>query len=304
MPVYTHVLDSLFPIEHIDIPDVNYPCTNLDLYDSLEDAADDLEIGKKIFNKQKQVYSEPEIPITLPDLPIHLNACDLLHIDSIRFMIETDTDLIDNSKIFYSVLAIEPIGINVVLNVHDCRDEILNDNSLELTFDSADDAYVNIDFEVETVQSDNFIEFGLNFYLTQFSENFECDCESGSCSICTKINFVMQPDSKVQTDATNCELDLCAELKKARNAENIKATLWEERSAEKLGEVSIPVSHTQQLPVEGELLMQQFAWRRKKKHLALDDKVVLMKQFLLKTSFLDAMVENISLIVQNWQLPP
>ncbi|KOM28222.1 hypothetical protein LR48_Vigan511s004500 [Vigna angularis] len=220
------------------------PPTNLFRKFSLEDAADDLEIGKKIFNKQKQVYSEPEIPITLPDLPIHLNA----------------------------LLAIEPIGINVVLNVHDCRDEILNDNSLELTFDSADDAYVNIDFEVETVQSDNFIEFGLNFYLTQFSENFECDCESGSCSICTKINFVMQPDSKVQTDATNCELDLCAELKKARNAENIKATLWEERSAEKLGEVSIPVSHTQQLPVEGELLMQQFAWRRKKKHLALDDK--------------------------------
>lgn len=79
----------------------------------------------------------------------------------------------------------EPIGINVVLNVHDCLDEILNDNSLELTLDSIDDAYVNIDFETEIVQSDNFIKLGLNFGLTQFSKNFERDCESSSYSICT-----------------------------------------------------------------------------------------------------------------------
>lgn len=65
----------------------------------------------------------------------------------------------------------------------------------------------------------------------------------------------MQSDSKFLTNATNCELDLFAKLKKARNEENIKAALWEEGSAEKHKEVSIPMSQTQQLPVEGELLL-------------------------------------------------
>ncbi|KOM57577.1 hypothetical protein LR48_Vigan11g061000 [Vigna angularis] len=200
--------------EHIDILDVHYPCTDLDLYDSLEDAADDLEIGKKIFNERKQVYSEPEIPITLPDLPIHSNACDLLHTDSIGFMTETDTNLIDHSKIFDSVSAIEPIGINVVLNGHDCRDEILNDNSLELTFDSAIDAYVNIDAELIT-------------------------------------------------DAINCEFDdEAAELNENAGVV-IKEFMVDEgeciATALSEPEVSILVSHTQQLPVEGELLMQKFA---------------------------------------------
>ncbi|KOM47649.1 hypothetical protein LR48_Vigan07g135300 [Vigna angularis] len=162
MPMHTHVVDSLLPTEHIYIPDVHYPCIDPDLYDSPKDVAYDLEIGNKIFNEQKQIYSEPEIPITLPYLPIHSNACDLRHTDSI---------------------------------------------GLELTFDYVDDVFVNIDFEVETVQSDNFIELGLNFDLTQFSENFECDCESGSCSIYTEIDSVLQPDSKLITDAINSEFD-------------------------------------------------------------------------------------------------
>ncbi|KOM45633.1 hypothetical protein LR48_Vigan06g093900 [Vigna angularis] len=273
--VHTHVVDSLFPVEHIDIPDVQYPCTDLDLNDSLEDAVDDLEIGKKIFNEQKQVYSELEIPNTLPDLPIHSNSCDLMRTDSIGFMTDTDTNLIDHSKIFDSVSAIEPIGLKVVLNGHDCRDEILNDNSLELTFDSVDDGYINIDFEVETVQSDNSIELGLNFDLTQFSENFECDCESGSCPICIEIDYVLQTDSKRITDVINCEFDdHAAELNENTGADTKEIMINEgECTATSLTEpeISIPVSHTQQLPVEGKLLMEQFAGRRKKKHLVLDD---------------------------------
>ncbi|KOM37612.1 hypothetical protein LR48_Vigan03g099400 [Vigna angularis] len=108
---------------------------------------------------------------------------------------------------------------------------------------------------METVESENLIELGLNFDLTQFSENFKCDCESGSCSICTEINSVTQPELRVLTDAPNFELDCCAELKEAKNAKNTKAIIWEEESAERFGKISSLVPHTQQMPVEGEMLL-------------------------------------------------
>ncbi|KOM58043.1 hypothetical protein LR48_Vigan11g107600 [Vigna angularis] len=218
-----------------------------EVFKSSEDAADDLEIGKKIFNEQKQVYFELEIPNTLPDLPIHSNTCDLLHTDSIGFITDTNTELIDHSKKF-SVSAIEPIGKSCI----------------------------NIDFERKIVQSDDFIELGLNFDLTQFSENFECDCESGSCPICIEINYVLQ------TDVINCESDdHAAELNENTGAD------------------------TKEIMInEGEILLQQLAVKRKKKHRAVDDKAILIKHFLLKISLLNQMVEGISLIVQIWQLPP
>ncbi|KOM50041.1 hypothetical protein LR48_Vigan08g086800 [Vigna angularis] len=258
MPVHTHVVDSLLPTEYIDIPDVHYPCIDPDLYDSPEDAADDLEIG---------------------------------------FMIETDIDLIDHSKIFDSVSAIEPIGVNVVLIGHGCRDEILNDNSLELTFDSTDDAYVNIDFEIETVQSDNFIELGLNFDLSQFSENFECDCEFGSCSIYTEIDYVLHPDSKLITYAINCEFDDQAVELNENPGAVIKEFMIDEGecTTTTLNEpkVSIPVSHS--TTASGRRATDATICLEKKEETSyFDDRVVLMKQLLLKTSLLNPMAENIS----------
>ncbi|KOM24913.1 hypothetical protein LR48_Vigan17s000900 [Vigna angularis] len=147
-------------------------------------------------------------------------------------MTHTDTDLSDHSEIFDSVSAIEPIG----------------------------EGSVNIDLEIETVKSDNFIELELSFDLTQFSENFECDCESGSFSICAKIDYVLQPDSKFITDVINCEFDdKDAELKENTGADIKEFMIDEEEyTATSLSEpeLSIPVSHTQQLPVEGEILLQ------------------------------------------------
>ncbi|KOM43869.1 hypothetical protein LR48_Vigan05g147400 [Vigna angularis] len=137
---------------------------------------------------------------------------------------------------------------------------------------------INIDFERETVHSDDFIELGLNFDLTQFSENFECDCESGACSICTEIDYALQPDSKFITGDINCEFDdKDAELKENAGADIKKLMIAEE---------------------------EYTATRRKKKHFAADDRAILMTQFLLKISLLNPMVEGISLIVQIWQLPP
>ncbi|XP_052735637.1 uncharacterized protein LOC128197582 [Vigna angularis] len=217
--------------------------------DSPEDAADNLEFGKKLLSEQKQVYSEPEIPI-LPDLPTHSNACDLTHTDSIGFMTDTDTNLIDHSKIFNSVSAIEPIS----------------------------ESSVNINFERKTVQSDDFTELGLNFDLAQFSENFECDCESGSCSICAEIDYALQPNSKFITDAINCEFDdKDAELKENAGADIKKLMITEE---------------------------EYTAMRRKKKHFVADDRAILMTQFLLIFSLLNHVMESISLIVQIWQHPP
>ncbi|XP_017416222.1 uncharacterized protein LOC108327050 isoform X1 [Vigna angularis] len=48
-----------------------------------------------------------------------------------------------------------------------------------------------------------------------------------------------------------------AELKEIKNVEYTKAVIWEEESAERLGKISSLVPHTQQLPVEGEMLLQQ-----------------------------------------------
>ncbi|KOM31232.1 hypothetical protein LR48_Vigan01g078700 [Vigna angularis] len=156
---------------------------------------------------------------------------------------------------------------------------------------------VNIDFEIETVQSDDFIELGLNFDLTQFSENFECDCESGSCSICAEIGYALQPNSKFITDAIKCEFDdKNAELKENAGADIKELMIDEEEyTATSLSEpeIFIPVLHTQQLLVEGEILLKQIATRR-----------ILMKQFFLKFSLLNPVIENISLLVQVWQLPP
>ncbi|KOM26114.1 hypothetical protein LR48_Vigan232s000100 [Vigna angularis] len=58
-------------------------------------------------------------------------------------------------------------------------------------------------------------------------------------------------------------------------------------------EIAIPVSHTQQMLVEGEILLKQIATRK-----------ILMKQFFLKFPLLDPKAKNISLLVQVWQLPP
>ncbi|KOM41385.1 hypothetical protein LR48_Vigan04g158300 [Vigna angularis] len=115
-----------------------------------------------------------------------------------------------------------------------------------------------------------------------FSENFECDCKSGSCSICAEIDYALQPNSKFITDAINCEFDdKDAEFKK-NAGDDIKECMINEE----------------------EIFLQQFAMRRKKKHPAMDDKAILMKQFLLTFSLLNHVMESISLIVQIWQLPP
>ncbi|KOM50533.1 hypothetical protein LR48_Vigan08g136000 [Vigna angularis] len=151
-------------------------------------------------------------------------------------------------------------------------------------------------------------ELGLNFDLTQFSENFECDCESGSCSICAEIDYTLQPDSKFITDAIKCEFDYKnAELKENAGADIKECMINEgEYTATSLSEpeISIPVSHTQQLPVEGEILSKQIAVKRKKKNLVVNDRAILMKEFLLKISSLDPEAKDISLIIQVWQLPP
>ncbi|KOM35303.1 hypothetical protein LR48_Vigan02g145300 [Vigna angularis] len=223
----------------------------------LECAVDELEIHEKISTKQKHVYSE------------------------------TDTDLIDNSEVFDSVLVFETIDINVVLNEHDYSDEISIDNSFELNVDFVDNAYVNIDFETGILQSHNMIELEQNFDLTQFSENCECDCESGSCPICIEIDYVLQTDSEFITDVIDYEFD--DNVTKVN--ENTGIT---------------PVSQTQQLLVDRRLLIlliQQLARRRSKKSLDLNERAVL-GELLLKTSSPDPEVEDISLMAQNWQLPP
>ncbi|KOM51847.1 hypothetical protein LR48_Vigan09g050600 [Vigna angularis] len=201
IPSCSEMLNLVFSVEHVDIPDVVYDvCTKLN-----------------------HSFDDNIVP-----------CIDLIDYVVVEPIAETDAFFIDHPKILDSVSTIEPIGINVVLNsnVHDCLDEILNDNSFELTFDSAEDAYVSIDFEIEIVQSENFIELGLNFDLTQFYENFKCDCESGSCSICTEINYVIQPELRVLANAPNFELDCCAELKEAKNAENTKQRARKEEGKE------------------------------------------------------------------------
>ncbi|KOM29407.1 hypothetical protein LR48_Vigan662s000400 [Vigna angularis] len=223
----------------------------------LECAVDELEIHEKISTEQKHVYSE------------------------------TDIDLIDNSEVFDSVLVSETIDINVVLNEHDYSDEISIDNSFELNVDFVDNAYVNIDFETGILQSHNMIELEQNFDLTQFSENCECDCESGSCPICIEIDYVLQTDSEFITDVIDYEFD--DQVTKVN--ENTGIT---------------PVSQTQQLLVDRRLLIlliQQLARRRSKKTLDLSKRAVL-GELLLKTSSPDPEVEDISLMAHNWQLPP
>ncbi|KOM41009.1 hypothetical protein LR48_Vigan04g120700 [Vigna angularis] len=56
-----------------------------------------------------------------------------------------------------------------------------------------------------------------------------------------------------------------SELKEAKNAKNTKAVIWEEESAERLGKISSLLPHTQQLPVEGEMLLQQRAGKEEGK---------------------------------------
>ncbi|KOM48089.1 hypothetical protein LR48_Vigan07g179300 [Vigna angularis] len=172
---------------------------------------------------------------------------------------ETDAFLSDHLKILDSVLAIKPVNVNAIvfystMNKNDIFDvnELLHDNNFELSLDSAADSHVCVDFEIEIVQNENFIELELNFDLTQFSENFICNFEAGSCSICTEIGYVLQPDSKLITDAINCVLN-----------ENAGAVIKESMVVEEdcIGtalskpEVFILVPHTQQLPLEGELLL-------------------------------------------------
>ncbi|XP_052730138.1 uncharacterized protein LOC128195752 isoform X2 [Vigna angularis] len=271
----------------------------------LECAIDELEIHEKIYTEQKHVYSETEITSSLFDLLIHSIACDLLHNDSTGFRIETDIDLIDNSEVFDSVLVSETIGINVVLNEHAYTDEISIDNSFELNVDFVDDAYVNIDFETGILQSHNMIELEQNFDLTQFSENCECDCESGSCPICIEIDYVLQTDSKFITDVIDYEFDDQVTKVNENTGTDIEEIMIDEGKYTVISLIT-PVSQTQQLLVDRRLLIlliQQLARRRRKKSLDLSEKAVL-GELLLKTSSPDPEVEDISLMVQNWQLPP
>ncbi|KOM37641.1 hypothetical protein LR48_Vigan03g102300 [Vigna angularis] len=241
----------------------------------LECAVDDLEIHEKIFTEQKHVYSE------------------------------TDIDLIDNSEVFDSVLVSETIGINVVLNEHDYSDEISIDNSFELNVEFVDNAYVNIDFETGILQSHNMIELEQNFDLTQFSENCECDCESGSCPICIEIDYVLQTDSEFITDVIDYEFDDQVTKVNENTGTDIDEIMIDEGKYTAISLIT-PVSQTQQLLVDRRqliLLIQQLARRRSKKSIDLSERAVL-GELLLKTSSPDHEVEDISLMVQNWQLPP
>ncbi|XP_022631952.1 uncharacterized protein LOC111240694 [Vigna radiata var. radiata] len=67
MPVHSDILDSAFQIEHINIPIVvSDTCIDLNsiLYDSLDDAADDLEIELK---EARNFGRLGEVPIPIPN---------------------------------------------------------------------------------------------------------------------------------------------------------------------------------------------------------------------------------------------
>lgn len=65
-----------------------------------------------ILDELVQVYSKLEIPTALCEFPTHFNAFDMLHIDFIESIAETNAVLHVHSKLFDSLLAIKPISIN------------------------------------------------------------------------------------------------------------------------------------------------------------------------------------------------
>ncbi|KOM37206.1 hypothetical protein LR48_Vigan03g058700 [Vigna angularis] len=109
--------------------------------------------------------------------------------------------------------------------------------------------------------------------------------------ILAALSLQFQPNSKFITDAINCEFDdKDAEFKKNAGADIKECMINEEEyTATSLSEpeIAIPVSHTQQMLVEGEILLKQIATRK-----------IMMKQFFLKFSLLDPEAKNISLLVQ------
>ncbi|KOM28376.1 hypothetical protein LR48_Vigan538s001400 [Vigna angularis] len=122
-----------------------------------------------------------------------------------------------------------------------------------------------------------------------------------------KVQREKGESASLSVDRVSESDDKNGELKENAGVDIKECTINEgEYTATSLSELekSILVSHTRQLLVEGGILLQQFAMKRKKKHLAMDDRAMLMKQFFLKFSLLNPEMKNISLLVQVWKLPP
>ena len=67
-PVHNHILASLLSIENIDISDSHHLCTDMDFYESFNDAIADLGIGEVIFGELMQVDAKLELPICLAEV--------------------------------------------------------------------------------------------------------------------------------------------------------------------------------------------------------------------------------------------
>ncbi|XP_022638039.1 uncharacterized protein LOC111241876 [Vigna radiata var. radiata] len=157
IPGYSEIVDEIFVVEHIDIPDVVYDvCIELDhCFDDnimpCTDSIDSAVVGKDILNESTQVCSNLEIPVALFEFPLQYRSFDCMCIDPIEHVDDT-VELID-SKAFKAAFEIGHLHtpaecIDVMCPAFDALLFIENDS--EFTVNKAamfDDPLMHVDFE-------------------------------------------------------------------------------------------------------------------------------------------------------------
>ncbi|WVZ22270.1 hypothetical protein V8G54_000814 [Vigna mungo] len=119
MPAHTHILDSVFHVEHIDIPDAVYDvCTELD--HSFDDnfvqcagSIDSVVVAEDILYESIQVYCNLETSTTSSEFTIPFDAIDCICIDPIEPVVNS-VELID-SKALKAAFEIEHIDVSIVV---------------------------------------------------------------------------------------------------------------------------------------------------------------------------------------------
>ncbi|WVZ22802.1 hypothetical protein V8G54_001346 [Vigna mungo] len=119
MPAHTHILDSVFHVEHIDIPDAVYDvCTELDHnfddnFVQYAGSIDSVVVAEDILYESIQVYCNLETSTTSSEFTIPFDAIDCICIDPIE-PVANSVELTD-SMALKAAFEIEHIDVSIVV---------------------------------------------------------------------------------------------------------------------------------------------------------------------------------------------
>ncbi|KOM56711.1 hypothetical protein LR48_Vigan10g260300 [Vigna angularis] len=182
MPAHTHILDSVFHVEQIDIPDAVYDvCTEPDhsFDDNFVQCADSIDsviVAEDNFYESIQVYSNLETPTATSEFPMPFDAFDCMCLD-----------------------LIEPVSMAGALPTHTLRAMCL----LSVGVGSSaqwDDSIVHINFDLDVV--DDILSSGTDIEEVAYTEGTKVTLWRGFKKALRQASYILN----VSTEGVNFDI--------------------------------------------------------------------------------------------------